>query len=97
MTQLCLVCGRDAPCELNTNKDNDPNWPGSPCTFDPPTCYRCAFELGVVGCPDCGKLICEPCSTDSELSCGVTICGACGHATDRDIDGEGAYIHRRCT
>lgn len=21
---------------MDTNKDNDPNWPGSPCTFDPP-------------------------------------------------------------
>ena len=33
--RACLICGRDAPCELDTNKDNDPNWPGSPCTFDP--------------------------------------------------------------
>ena len=32
--RACLICGRDAPCELDTNKDNDPNWPGSPCTFD---------------------------------------------------------------
>ncbi len=32
--RICLVCGRDVPCELDTNKDNDPNWPGSPCTFD---------------------------------------------------------------
>ena len=31
----CLICGRDTPCELDTNKDNDPSWPGSPCTFDP--------------------------------------------------------------
>ena len=31
----CLICGRDKPCELDTNKGNDPNWPGSPCTFDP--------------------------------------------------------------
>lgn len=34
LDDFCLVCGRDMPCELNTNKDNDPNWPGSPCTFD---------------------------------------------------------------
>ncbi|KKL61582.1 hypothetical protein LCGC14_2193860 [marine sediment metagenome] len=33
--QACLICGRDEPCELDTNKNNDPNWPGSPCTFDP--------------------------------------------------------------
>ena len=33
--KACLICGRDTPCELDTNKDNAPNWPGSPCTFDP--------------------------------------------------------------
>ena len=31
----CLICGRDTLCELDTNGANDPNWPGSPCTFDP--------------------------------------------------------------
>lgn len=71
---------------------------GPPCpTSTMPLCYRCNFEQAEVFCPDCGGPLCEPCSTDGELSCGITICGACGHPTNRDIDGEGSYIHRRCT
>ena len=60
------------------------------------SCYRCDFELATTTCSDCSGPLCGPCSTDGDLSCGTTICGACGSPTDRDIDGEGSYIHRRC-
>jgi len=35
--RMCLICGRDTPCELDKRETSpDPtNWPGSPCTFDP--------------------------------------------------------------
>jgi len=34
--RLCLICGRTEPCHLDkAETSGDPNWPGSPCTFDP--------------------------------------------------------------
>ena len=34
--RICLNCGASEPCHLNTAETSgDPNWPGSPCTFDP--------------------------------------------------------------
>ena len=32
--QACLICGKDEPCELDRDTGK-PDWPGSPCTFDP--------------------------------------------------------------
>lgn len=32
--RACLICGRSEPCELDKDTGK-PDWPGSPCTFDP--------------------------------------------------------------
>lgn len=49
--ERCLVCGKRGPCFLNkAETSGDPNWPGSPCTFDisPEQMYRTLSNLNKV-------------------------------------------------